>query len=424
MAPDEGNDVQVRADDPLSSALVEARQAAPDDLPGLLVRMAAVLGAECAVAYLCDREQNHLVPLLAPAATANGEASGPATTPRESLSIDSTLAGRAFVDIDVHVSRGADDAGFALWLPMLDGTERIGVLELRFPDGFDPDDRELRRRALGLASLMAELVMTKAAYGDWLEIVRRRLPMSVAAEMQWTMLPPLTFGTHNLVISGVLSPCYEVAGDTFDYALNRNVAHLAVFDAMGHGMSATLLSSVALGVYRNGRRSGLDLVTTVRSIDKWLSVQFEPGVFVTAIIAELDTTTGFFRWVNAGHPPALLLRGGRIVKTLDQHTSPPLALIEEAPVVCEERLEPGDRLVLYTDGVIEARDEAGEFFGIERLAEYVTREEAAGRAAPETLRRLNAAVLAHQEGELQDDATVLLVEWLGGGVERLVPDSR
>jgi serine phosphatase RsbU (regulator of sigma subunit) len=216
-----------------------------------------------------------------------------------------------------------------------------------------------------------------------------------------------------VVIAGLLSPAHEVAGDTFDYALNGDVAHLAVFDAMGHGMSATLLASVALGAYRNARRTGLDLVDSARSIDKWIGDQFGQDVFVTGILAELDLRTGHYRWVNAGHPPALLLRGSRIVKALDQVVSPPLSLLGEKPVPAEERLEPGDRLVLYTDGVVEARDVDGEFFGLDRLTEFISREEAGARPAPETLRRLNAAVLGHQEGELQDDATVLFVEWLG-----------
>nr|MDT0665405.1 PP2C family protein-serine/threonine phosphatase [Micromonospora sp. DSM 115978] len=81
--------------------------------------------------------------------------------------------------------------------------------------------------------------------------------------------------------------------------------------------------------------------------------------------------------------------------------------------IVEERLEPGDRLLLYTDGVIEARDSDGAFFGTDRLVEFVTRESAAGKPAAETLRRLTHAILAHQEGHLQDDATTLLVQWPG-----------
>ena len=373
---------------------------APDDLPMLVQKTARTLGALDGVAYLANREQSELVPL-----STDGR--------RSALPIDTTIAGRTFADVQAHQS-STSSGDAVLWCPMLDGTERVGALELTFAADQDVTDPQLQKAAASLATLAAELVVTRSAYGDGLEMPRRRIPMTLPAEMLWTMLPPLTFATEQVVIAGVLSPCHEVAGDTFDYTLNGDTVHLAIFDAMGHGMSATLFASVALGAYRNARRTGLDLVDTARSIDKQLGAQFGADVFVTGILAELNVTNGYYRWVNAGHPPVLLLRGGRVIKDLDQVVSPPLCLLDDKPSVAEERLEPGDRLVFYTDGLVEARDTDGEFFGTDRLAEFIVREESKGRPAPETLRRLNAAVLAHQDGELQDDATVMLVEWRGG----------
>jgi serine phosphatase RsbU (regulator of sigma subunit) len=86
-----------------------------------------------------------------------------------------------------------------------------------------------------------------------------------------------------------------------------------------------------------------------------------------------------------------------------------------------QTLEPGDRLLVFTDGMTEARAASGEFFGVQRLADMVVREDAAGQPAPETMRRLMHAILAHQAGALQDDATAMLVEWRTGGENRLVP---
>lgn len=86
-----------------------------------------------------------------------------------------------------------------------------------------------------------------------------------------------------------------------------------------------------------------------------------------------------------------------------------------------ERLQPGDRSLLYTDGVIQARDPDGECFGTERLVEFTTRECAAGLPAAETLRRLNHTILAPQHGTLQDDATTVMVEWLTDQPERSTP---
>jgi serine phosphatase RsbU (regulator of sigma subunit) len=86
--------------------------------------------------------------------------------------------------------------------------------------------------------------------------------------------------------------------------------------------------------------------------------------------------------------------------------------------VCEESLQPGDRLLLVTDGVDEARTEDGGFFGRDRLAEFAAKELASGLPTPEVMRRLQAAILRYQTGKLQDDATTVFVEWLTGRAER------
>src|SRR3954465_14504947 len=95
--------------------------------------------------------------------------------------------------------------------------------------------------------------------------------MQLAAEMLRAQLPPLTFSTGHLVISGILEPCYDVGGDAFDYAVNGDIAHLALFDAVGHGsqggLGAVILASLALAAYRNARRAGFDLTDTYHHID-------------------------------------------------------------------------------------------------------------------------------------------------------------
>ncbi len=191
---------------------------------------------------------------------------------------------------------------------------------------------------------------------------------------------------------------------------------------MGHGLEATLLSAVAVAALRNARRGGLDLAGTVAAMDAEIASQFGPDKFVTGIVGQLDLATGWWRWTTCGHPPALLVRAGRVVKTLDSVIGAPLGLglLEQHPEIGQERLEPGDRLLIYTDGVTEARDAAGEFFGTERLVRFVTRHTASGQPAAETLRRLNRAILAHQNGALQDDATTVLVEWHTDEPDRVI----
>ncbi len=392
----------------LRTLLRSTHLAGPDDLPALVSAAGQQLGADRAVLHLVDYDQVQLI-ALAP----NGASSA------QPLPIEATLAGRAFSDLAQYTSTAGP--GVTLWTPVLDGTERLGVLELRFAAAAAVDD-ELRAAGQDLASLLAALVIAKSLYGDAIERARRRTPLTVPAELQWRLLPPLTFVSPRVAVAGVLAPAGEVAGDSFDYALNGYTLHVAVVDAMGHGLEATLLSAVAVAALRNARRGGLDLAGTVAAMDAEIASQFGPDKFVTGIVGQLDLATGWWRWTTCGHPPALLVRAGRVVKTLDSVIGAPLGLglLEQHPEIGQERLEPGDRLLIYTDGVTEARDAAGEFFGTERLVRFVTRHTASGQPAAETLRRLNRTILAHQNGALQDDATTVLVEWHTDEPDRVI----
>jgi serine phosphatase RsbU (regulator of sigma subunit) len=397
----------------LDMVLRRAHLMAPDEMGPLAALGAAQLGAEDAVIWLVDYEQSVLVPVLPP-----GDA------PREHQTVDGSVAGRAFRAVQpVEVE---SEGGRRLWVPMLDGVERLGVLEVVLPVGPGPLPDEMHRVLGQLAHLVAELLISNSAYTDYYEWFRRREPMTLPAEMQHELLPPLTFGTHRLVISGLLAPAYEVGGDAFDYALNGNIAHFALFDAIGHGLQASLLASMAVSCYRNSRRAGLDLVHGAMAIDRILSEMFGGERFVTAVMCQLDVDTGDLRTLNLGHPAPMLLRGTHVVKELNGEPAMPLGLngLLAPPEpssfhVRTEQLQPGDRLLLVTDGVDEARDARGEFFGRDRLAEFAAKEAASGVPTPELMRRLQLAILRHQVGRLQDDATTLFVEWLTGNTEPL-----
>lgn len=386
----------------------------PDDMGNLTAEAASLLGAQSATLWLVDYGQALLIPVLAPKAD-----------PREPLSVDGSVAGRSFrlvTPVEVEVEAGT---ARRLWVPLLDGVERLGVLEVVLP-GAEPLPDELHRMFGQFAHLVAELLLSNSGYTDHYEWFRRQEPMNLPAEMQHEMLPPLTFGTRQLVISGLLAPAYEVGGDAFDYALNGNIAHFALFDAVGHGLQASLLSNLAVASYRNTRRAGLDLAHSAVALDRVLAEMFGGERFVTAVLCQLDVDSGELRCLNAGHPQPMLLRGTRVVKELQAVPAMPFGLnglVEEVkpssfPVLVEQ-LQPGDRLLLATDGVDEARNDDGEFFGRERLAEFTAKEAASGVPTPELMRRLQTAILRHQTGRLQDDATTLLVEWLTGREERI-----
>lgn len=374
--------------------------AGPDDIPRLMNDAGSVLGARRVRLYLVDYDQIVLVPL-----SAVGE------TKASLINVDGTLPGRVYQASTQQAVEDGDDR--VIWMPLVNGTERLGVVQFVFPREIVSED--VTPACDDMTRIAAQLITTRTDYGDRIEQTRRRTRLSVAAEMQWRQLPPLTFISGRVTISGALLPTEDIAGDAFDYAMNGEIAHVAVFDAMGHELEATLLSGVAVATLRNARRRGLGLTEIVRTIDAQLGRQFGDEMFVTGIVGELDISNGYWSWVTCGHPPALVVRRGRVVKTLDQSSGVPMGIGMLPPdlEVGKEQLEPGDKVLLYTDGVVEARDEAGEFFGIDRLVDLVGKGAVSERPAPEMLRQLNMALLEHQDGRLEDDATTVMLEWSG-----------
>ncbi|MGY1914473.1 PP2C family protein-serine/threonine phosphatase [Blastococcus sp. SYSU DS0973] len=390
--------------DPLRSLLRSSHHLPADRLGTVVSRHATLLGARAAVVYLADYEHSSLVPVP-----------GEDVPPRTPLTVDGSVGGLAFRRVEVTRSPG-HDAGVRLWVPLLDGAERVGVLELLF-DAEPPAEQDDERRAF--AALVAELCVTRSAYSDVFARLRRTRPMSLAAEIQWDLVPPLTFGTERVVISAALEPSYGIGGDTFDYAVNGPVADLMVLDAMGHGLPAALLATVAVGAYRSARRHERSLPATSEAMNTAIAGQFPGSQFATALLTRLDLLSGRLSWVNAGHGAPLVVRDGVLLPAHPCRPALPLGLQQGPAHECEVQLRPGDRVLLHTDGITEARSPAGEFFGEERLADFVVRAETAGDPPPETLRRLMRSVMDHQAGRLQDDATIVLVEWRTGHEDQL-----
>jgi hypothetical protein len=381
----------------LVELLAAAGSAPPERLPDLAAVAARALGVDTVVS-LINHEHEGLVRLPTP--------DGPGDS---ALSVDGTVAGRAFRS--VRILSSDRDGRPRLWVPIIDGADRLGVLEVHLASTADLHDPVLRQQCEWLATLLGHLIASVGVYGDLLERPRRRRALSPSAELIWQQLPPLTAATEHFVLAGMLEPSYEVGGDAYDYALSEHTVSVAIFDAVGHGMSAALMAAAALAGYRSVRRDGRGVYDQARSLDGVVSGTFPGSAFVTGVLAELDVMSGRLRYVNAGHPAPLLLRDGRVVKELAGGRRVPFGLDTAEMTVAEEVLQPGDWLALYTDGVTEARDASGAWFGEDRLADFLTREIAAGQPPPETVRRLTKAVLEHQGGLLQDDASILLARW-------------
>lgn len=395
---------QARWFEPLRAILDRSHRWTPDDAVRSVNAALAPLGVRVAI-WLTDYEQVTLRALPEP----GQDTPGP-------IPIDGSLPGRAFARV-VSMPAGDGDSR-RWWVPMIDGTDRLGVVEFVVPADAD---RQFLRHCELVAGLLGHLFGVITHRGDRLERTRRSRPMSPGSELLWRLLPPLTASSDRVVTSAVLEPCYEVGGDGFDYTIDDTTAGLLILDAVGHGLRAALACAVALAAIRATRLAGGDLHEQARAADAVLLEQFADSRFATAVLAELDLGSGRLRYLNAGHPAPLLLRGGRLVRELSAGRRMPLGLDDPAVEIAEETLEPEDRLLFYTDGVTEARATDGDRFGLTRLVDLVRQHEAAGLPAPETLRRLSHAVLDHQSGPPADDATLMLVQWSAAAVLNTVP---
>ncbi|WP_330245610.1 MULTISPECIES: GAF domain-containing SpoIIE family protein phosphatase [unclassified Streptomyces] len=324
-------------------------------------------------------------------------------------------AGRAFLRGGV-VEVPQVPSGVRMFLPLLDGSDTVGVMALTL-DAVGDDDRRLLSR---LSGLVADMLVTKNAYTDQFFRARRREPMSVSAEIQWSLLPPMSMSLPQVEVAGILEPAYRIAGDSFDYALNDNILHVAVIDAMGHGLDAATMATVAIGAYRHARRVCISLAEKYAFMDDAIARQFGPDHFVTAQLMHVNITTGEMALVNAGHPAPLLIRDGRVVKQLESATTLPVGFGGKEPRIREHTLQQGDRVLCYTDGIIEEHVNDGEQFGEERLIRCVNRlGEEPSHGLRADLRRLSHTLKRERSGRTSDDATLFMIEWRGGDADPL-----
>lgn len=387
----------------------------PSDVGTELARDVQLLGARDVVFYVPDYAQEVLIPVPAES-----------SPEREVHSVDGTMLGRAYTSTSIlQAPTSPPSDRLRVWMPLLDGTDRVGAVEMTLPAQNGAVPERLLAACERYAHFSSQMLVLKSAYGDSIQRLRRRDQMTVAAELVWRLLPPLTFATEDVVISGLAEPAYSLGGDAFDYAVNGSVAHVAVFDSMGHGLTAAGLTTFALSAYRQARIAGNSLEDAYATMYAAISETFGGERYVTALLAELHLDSGRLHYLSAGHPPPMLLRDGRVVKTLEATPALPLGLPLEPtrPEVSVEALEPGDQLFAYTDGFPEARLPDGQLFGTDRLVAFLEREAAAEQAAPETLRRLRRELLDGGRTRLRDDATAVLLGWRTGGERTLLPET-
>ncbi len=329
----------------------------------------------------------------------------PTTSPdrdvAERVMLDGSAHGRVLADQAVRADRHA--GAWRVLAPVSNRGEAIGVLELRLPE--QPDEDGLADVALA-AHALAYVVIANRRFTDLYEWGKRSVPLSLAAEIQHRLLPgAYTCEASQFSLAGWLEPAGNIAGDTFDFSLERDTLHLSMTDAMGHSVQAAMLASVLVGALRNARRARVGLAEQARQASASLAEHFHRCEYVTGQLVRVDLQSETAQIVNAGHPPPLRLRDGHVT-SIGLQPDLPFGWGKHAYRVQPLGLVPGDRLVFLTDGLLERNASS---LDIEVLV-----AQGAQMHAREAVQHLIKAVLKGTGGQLRDDATVMCLDWHGG----------
>jgi serine phosphatase RsbU (regulator of sigma subunit) len=321
----------------------------------------------------------------------------------EAVSLIGTPHGRALAGQRVEVV--GEDGGCRIFAPVTSRGEAVGVLELGLDDEADEETIATIARA---AHALAYIVIANRRFTDLYEWGQRSLPLSLEAEVQHRLLPgSYTCEGGQFTLAGWLEPAGDVAGDTFDFSVERDTLHLSMTDAMGHTLDAALLATVLVSALRNARRQAVGLAEQARMANEGLQRYSSDWSFVTGQLVRVDLLSGVAHIVNAGHPGPVRVRGGH-AETIVLEADPPFATPTAGTYRVQDLgLEPGDRLVFLTDGMLERNATGVDVLSVLEASRHLHPREA--------VQELTRAVVEACGGDLHDDATVLCFDWHGGG---------
>ncbi|MFJ8684901.1 PP2C family protein-serine/threonine phosphatase [Micromonospora wenchangensis] len=297
----------------------------------------------------------------------------------------------------------ADGVG---WFPVGMRGERRGVLRLTPV----PDDRTAVEELTRIATALGHELAAVTAGTDVYRASRRARRLTLAAEMQWELLPGRSRDRPSFRLAGQLEPAYAVRGDSFDWSDDGTRLWLSAINGTGEGVAASMLTALATHALRNARRGGLALADQVALADQAVYALHRGEQHLSALVMELDLATGVLTAVDAGSPRLVLLRDGEVSEqALDKQF--PLGMFEGTDYQHQSfELRRDDRLFVLSDGVIDATGQHVRY-GETALDRFLRRT---GPMTPlDAVRSLIGDLRAFVAGDLVDDAVVVCLDWTG-----------
>ncbi|MBT2898791.1 PP2C family protein-serine/threonine phosphatase [Streptomyces sp. McG3] len=332
----------------------------------------------------------------------------------EPLSLHNSPEGRAFGSQEPREQQVRHDDAVDHHLPVTVRGERLGILTVRLPQTLSTP--ELIGELTHVADLLGHEILVAERDTDLYQRARRTTRLTLAAEMQWQLLPARACTAAEFAIGAQLEPAYAIHGDNFDWAADADELTLAVTNGMGEGIQASLLTNLAVNALRNARRAGIGIADQAALADQALYDQHRGASHVSTLLLRFELATGRVGVVDAGSPQ-LWMQRGREVRRIELEAQLPLGMFEESQYTVQElHVEPGDRLLLLSDGVYEAVSPLGEAYGERALARAIQSTRLLPAA---TVPRAMLGELAEYRGtETLDDALVLCLDWFGRPEDR------
>ncbi|MFF9150088.1 PP2C family protein-serine/threonine phosphatase [Streptomyces sp. NPDC014861] len=325
-----------------------------------------------------------------------------------SVPIHDSPQGRAFEAQEPYVVR--ESGALRLHLPVTVRGDRLGVLTAELPPRGDL--RPLLPALAQVCEALGHEILVAERDTDLYVLARRATRLTLAAEMQWQLLPGRSCARPEFALAAHLEPAYAIFGDNYDWSVSDGRLTLTVTNGMGEGIEAALLTNLAISALRNARRAGLPLADQAALADQAVYAQYRGKAFVSVLLLCFDLVTGEVEAVDAGSP-RLWRQRGQTVEAIGFEAQLPLGMFEDTVYVPERfAVRPGDRLLFGSDGVYAAVSPAGESYGDRALARALR----GTRLLPPTLvpqAVLRELALHHGTGPLEDDALVVCLDWHG-----------